>query len=745
MSRSNFSPSGLNIGENNANMVYLYGISDFFSVMFKDTSKVNLLLEAGAEAASEIYSKFLQATSTISLEDIQNTLGQTIKLVTIKNTDKVFGEVNVYKLDSSILSSRYIANRPLLPTALMEHTVDYRIEKTKSGDFQIRFSRDISEAGFSTRLLPDGTTKEYAMWFVDTEIDERWISDHYAALIGVDPQTSTDTFKNFVQGLYYIYIHGPTLDLMRKGLNLCLGVPLAREYETVLEVRKYLGTDQYIVATDSNQYLIPYGLEPKVVEGDELEIGDELAQWVEVKDYLNDGDWWINLMIPPTLIPNVPEGQKDRYATKGSHFDYLMRNYLKKHTFLVNVRVKDSKTSQVFEELSSVIKRVRPSYTYAVYVWTVDNLLEDIKFSDEELYQRRDQFRCEHITYPIDSFYRNNVVNPLKRGCPVFIRYNVPHSVTKLCGTDAYVNGFPIITNGEVSNGFINSIGAYRDNSITETSWLRTLHSRGSESSFMNRGKVGYLRNVHKQTDSEIDYRAVPAQPMYRIARVPVGMKLLPLYTTTQKDIEYKCHVVGLRTPDLSEWVFDLLNPLSVSESINSLAINEGLEEETLKKLVEHYSLLMFRSTDVSYLTNIFPQLSWTTYAPKVGEINQGDYLIGMRIMDNIVGIYLVTSNNTLVHDGYFPVEGNDTLFMNTETRPSRGMGPSSLSPFYMSRGRGRLDYNSVRAGINDIAINESEGTTPTVTVDEYSDMANPTTKQMTRGGTPLVHWMEYK
>ena len=78
------------------------------------------------------------------------------------------------------------------------------------------------------------------------------------------------TFKNYISGLYYVYSGGPTLDLIKKGLNLALGIPICRGNETVLDIRNYLETDQYIIITDQNQYVIPYGLTPLVNVGDSL-------------------------------------------------------------------------------------------------------------------------------------------------------------------------------------------------------------------------------------------------------------------------------------------------------------------------------------------------------------------------------------------------------------------------------------------------------------------------------------------
>jgi hypothetical protein len=153
-------------------------------------------------------------------------------------------------------------------------------------------------------------------------------------------------------------------------------------------------------------------LEPSVAVGDVLNATDELAQWIEVKDWIHDGDWWINLALPPQIMPYVPAGQPDRYAKAGSYADYLMRNFLKKHTFLVNVKTIDFKNLQNFEQLSSIINEVKPSWTYPIYIWTVPLVDENFNMDDSLFFLRWDQFKCDNITVPIGKFTRLNAIFP---------------------------------------------------------------------------------------------------------------------------------------------------------------------------------------------------------------------------------------------------------------------------------------------------------------------------------------------
>ena len=744
MTRSTFSQTGLNIGNNDSNMTYLYGLSDFFTVLFQDTTKTNLLLESHSQLASQIYSNFLQLSSTISLEGIQTTLDQAVSLVTLSSADLVEGETNLYNVPN-ILGTRYIANRAFLPTTLFENGVHYNFETSSTGQSQIRFYTDITQAGFSSRLASDNVTEEYALWFVDSNLDESWVSNYYGNLIGVSPQTSSETFKNFVYGLYYVYTNGPTLGLLKKGLNLCLGIPLARSVETVLEISTYNATGQQLVLTTENEYLIPYGLPPSVAVGQTLAVGDELAQWVEVKDYTNDGDWWINLAIPEKLIYDLPPGQPSRFATPGSHFDYAMRTYLKKHTFLVNVNVTYFEDIQLFGQLSDIISRVKPAYTEAIYIWTIPNMEDDLELDDEtDSFQSINQARCDNLTVAIEQMYRSNTVAPMMRGCPVFLRYNVPMYVSRLCGGDAYINGSSINIDGGTANGFINHSAQFRGATNTtpkDAAWLNTINERGSEILLGTRGMIGFSRGV---TPTVAVRHPLFTNISSDITGLTPGMKVIPLYITTQADLDDKCQTIGVYTPDLSQWVFQLLNTATSDDEINAIAINEGLPNVVDSLLIDNFDTIITRGSEVQYLSNVIPEATgWQTYTPNLSDIGIDDYILGIRIYGNVLGIYWVTSvgpANPVTP--YFALPENDDLEITMTTPPYRGLGPTSSS-WYLTRGGGNLNYNNLRTSINSDDINDIQSVGTSVLTNSFADIMNPTPVQITRGGTtPFVHMM---
>lgn len=504
---SDFSYSkGLDLSKNQESFTYLYGLSDFWELLFQDTAVTNLMLEATSVQASDIYSKFLQLCTGISIADIgpdatsQLKLGIvstnlnlptnvevlsgiwennfcTIKLdstinfsvgdtISITNTQDVLtyrvgnginvqpilqggdsyttfgsnwngtyvitsislggyityyqpiipglytygGRVSVtsigietYNLNDKVTGTRFIANRAFLPSIVLEENIDYVIYPDTQ---RVSFSKALSSYGFPSRVTTAGDI-EYSLWFVDVRYDEDLIYEHYPVLLGLTPlPISNQDYRNFLYGLYYIYTGGPSLSIIEKGINLILGVPLARNNELVLEVRPYLNTKQFIVITDLNSYVTPEGLPPAVGPGDILKVGDELSKWVEILDYHNAGSWWYNygIEIPPELMPDVPIGGNRTVVQDiiypgydvgnmfnstvineiGNNYPYvltnynqwLMENYLKYNTFLVKVNI--IKTSflaaQKFANINDLILKLKPSHTFPIYTYNIGNI-----------------------------------------------------------------------------------------------------------------------------------------------------------------------------------------------------------------------------------------------------------------------------------------------------------------------------------------------------------------------------------
>lgn len=742
-----FSDSGLPIGSNDSNLTYLYGLSDFFTVMFEDTSKLNLMLEAEAYVASEIYSRFLQYSSSLSLEGISETIDGSIKLVLLSDSDLVAGSVNTYKLPSNVTSTRLIANRAFLPTELLDNEVDYRITQEADGSCYVAFAKSLNRYSFPVRVLPNTNASQYALWFVDAKIDEYMISKFYGNLIGLTPENSTQKFADLVYGLFYVYMHGPRLDTLSRGLNLVLGIPIARAAETVLSIRTYLDTDQFLVICDQNQYIIPYGLEPTCREGDVLVVGDPLASWVEIKDYEHDGEWWINLFIPEKLIKQIPEGQKDRYATAGSHFDYLMRTYLKTHTFLVKVNVTNFKNIQLYSQISDIVSKVKPSYTETIYIWALAQ--EDtMPMSDNMAFNYHADWD-DSIGPCISRLRRDNQNDAIPRGQRSFIRFNASNKVAAIVGVDDYVSNQTDYFGQDIINGYVNPLNNLRPDSPTEQGWVRAVLNRGNIALDRQRNKIGFHRNAA----SPDSLHGTPTYYEHAVWKPDLATKMIPLYTISVHKLTEKMEAAGYPAPDESDWWFELFSLRNYGQAINDLAINYLPPDYDPNALANNYNLFMSRGEDNPYFGREFNERSYQSWAPEPHQISTGDHLLCIRITPTVIGVYWITTSTNLNNPTAFFCDTLDPLVITYDMPLSRSGGGNGC-PFYAMRGRGRIITTSGHAEINENAINTEPinglneaaiteiGDAPLTL--NYSDKYNPT-MVIDRSGIILKHAVELK
>lgn len=704
-------------------MTYLYGLGDFFSVMFEDTAVPNLLMETSTMAASEVYSRFLQLTSTLSIEDIQTTTGSQVKLFLLNSSDRIEGTLTEYRLPENITSARYVANRPLAPTELLEEGVDYQITQDDTGACRIRFAQTLDAYAVSSRILSDGETKQYALWFVDAHLDERLISTYFGNLLELSPENSSEKFANFVYGLFYMYVQGPTLATLRKGLNLALGIPLARLTETVIDIRSYLQTDQYIVVTDQNQYLVPYGLQPKVSVGDTIHVGEEIASWVEVKDYVNDGDWWINLHIPSNILPTVPPGQNTRYATAGSELDYIMRTYLKTHCFLVNVNVTTFKNNQQFAELFDIIKRAKPTYTQPIYVWSVTNE-EDIPFEDD-LQFTMNGFHEEDIGGGY-MYMKRNSTNTLTRGKSRFIRFNAPKFAANPVGDDPYINSSANTAQTLALSGYANTVSHFRYNTDEEVRWMEVIANRSSDTWHRRRDQIGYRRdrNICNSSMEPLSYlyqRPTPddavnigesattvsaAQTRTRICDVFPGIpdtaRIVPLAVISQTELEQKCGTFGISAPARDHKHFVLSGRVPMN-AVNLWPI-DGAQPPGLS-VQDMYPTMFKRDVDLKPTSDLNPQML-RQFLPDGSKLADVDMLIGFRITCELVSLCLISNNPELTSPSFFTVDDcMDPVQLDIATAPTRGMAPHG-APFYM--GRSNISITRVNEIINGTPLDTS-------------------------------------
>lgn len=661
-----FGDQGVDVGSNTRNLTYLYGLSDFFSFIFEDTETVNLLLEANAITASEVYSKFLQLTSSLSLESIQTFTGTSLKLILLKTADQPDPSKPVYVVDLPIEKVKVLANKPFLPTQTLETEVDFKVIRKDLNSSYIQFARPLSEYKFSSRVGSTGVT-EYAIWMSDVLLDEQLMLKHFGELIAVSPEIASDAFSNFIYGLYYVYMHGPTLGLLKRGLNLVLGAPLARAAETVLDIRNYLSSDQYLVITDQNQYLLPFGLLPTISIGDSLSVGELLAEWVELKDYIHDGDWWINVTIPWSVIPSQPPRQYSRFATTGSPFDTLMRNYLKTNCFLVRVKVSNFKNIQQFSQITDIINRAKPTHTQPVYVWAVpdESIIVYVSESAQSISARINDY--DHVGIPIEIFRRNNAINPVERGSAHFLRCCVPTFATELVGEWPELgqnqrNYFDASNVNQPVSGFRAFRAALGSLLTYDTAWTQAASGTGTYTWVHQANQYSALGS------GPVPITIPEGTPSYRgfSDYITAGKRIVCLYTTTFADISAKLLSLGISSGTMSD------RRAFVVGGSNFLPTN--------------YTLLFNKTTGLGSLGPEYPEYSYRTYKPSSGQVGSGDTLLVYKISPTVVGVYWVTTNMTVAVPSLIPVDPWDPLEMHYDVPLNRGSANAS-QPWYLTRG----------------------------------------------------------
>lgn len=413
------------------NYAYLYGLSDFWVSMFQDPELNQLLLESTSISYADAYSKFLQLTSAMTIDDVSTGIGSDIRLILLDIEGIPDANQRVFPLPNNVASARVLSDRPLIPVKSLEQDVDYEISLV---DNTITFAKPFLSYGFPYTIT-DTATYRFALWATDCVVDPELVAKVYAPLVRIGPEASSAVYKDFIRGLFFLYTNGPNIAYMGRGLSLALGIPLARTNEVVLLTTQDAQTGQWIVVTDYNSYTLPYSIAPTVAEGDVLQLGDSLSNVVEIQDYLTDGEWWINLYIPANVLPASVSRPGGGTAVPGSDIDYVMRAFLKSHTFLVKVNWQPGYEINGFENLASMVKNVKPSYTLGIFAWSVPIGIEvlDPEDEDEGFFVVRPTVEDFEDVGPRAFIYREEVT-PEPRRNAWFIRCNSDPDSLQLLG-----------------------------------------------------------------------------------------------------------------------------------------------------------------------------------------------------------------------------------------------------------------------------------------------------------------------
>lgn len=702
-------------GEGVTSLVYLYGLSDYWVNIFEDSDVIEALLEANTYQLSTVYSKFLQYTGNFSLQTIQESYNQQLKLVLIDEAtvqDEVMGVS--FKLSSPMANVKYLMNRPMLPTTTLENGVHF--ELNHAGDI-ITFFKPLRELPFPKRPTRQDT-EEYALWATDVHVDEGMLQSQFGRLVDMTPDRAIGNYKSFLQGLYFLYSFGPNIRHIERGLNLALGLPYARLTETVLSIIQDVNTGHWIVITPTQYYDIPYGFRPELNIGDTIAAGDQLASWIEVKDYRRSGDWWLNSYIPQELLNNINSFDLGP-ATVGSPADFVMRNYLKNHTF--QILFKQSGVSlDAYNTVKDIVTRVKPLYTFPVFVWQAPIGDEEIDLQEEFKYDLKSYIDDTIGILPISEFRRDTANTGFLRGRNWYNRFQVPGLLQEMVGdaTDPMDRAAFLDTEVTLSGvgGWLPEI-QYRD--PYQLSWFsRIMRNRGDkiQPRLRSSGIRGYRSenvDVFEGMTWKIDgSRCYPEQQTPYLLNERMTT---PLYCLTEAELETKLRKVQVAF-SAARGDFQVLKGVRLKLNYETICKRDPAQELVLNDadpaLEENF--LFYQSAG-----NLNPMLSdyqTLAYMPPPSKVQEVGDLFVAKVFRDTWAVYLIQTD--IIHaPTYFPVDNDDSIGMTFEFHYSyiNAQRPSMInrstakleSQFLMNRARKNGTYRDLRSGYS-LTMNRS-------------------------------------
>jgi len=178
-----------------------------------------------------------------------------------------------------ILSVPQLQNHPEEETFTVYEGTDYTVVSTLESGSKFKFQEP----------PPEILWAEYAGY------DEGTLRNNFGANVGLVEKAS-DAYKSKIRGLYYAYFQGPTLDAIRIGVHLLIGLPIAERAGVVESINlSYSGVLGQIRVAGVD-YLFPLDVGTSLVVGESVSQFQPLCDGVEVIDYITDPLWWESIL-----------------------------------------------------------------------------------------------------------------------------------------------------------------------------------------------------------------------------------------------------------------------------------------------------------------------------------------------------------------------------------------------------------------------------------------------------------------
>lgn len=214
----------------------------------------------------------------------------------------------------------------------------------------------------STFQFQEPPTRSY--WAEYAAFDEEYIKSNFGSNVGLE-ETSSDSYKAKVRGLYYSYYRGPTVNAIRTGVHILVGLPIADAAGTVESINPTYSGDYGQIVVDGTGYLYPRSVGTSLQVGDSVEMFQPLSDGVEVQDYVNTPRWWTTISDP--------------------ELSGTMKEYRKYHSFAIVLNM-DAFDLSTLTEAAAFVDTVKPTWKdpyFIVYKELADELdvVDDLEFT----------------------------------------------------------------------------------------------------------------------------------------------------------------------------------------------------------------------------------------------------------------------------------------------------------------------------------------------------------------------------
>lgn len=319
-----------------------------------------------------------------------------------------------YVLDSDIDNIPLLLNKILFPEVMLEKDVDYEITTEYDPDTN-EFLRKVlyfKEDPLNNPYIPvTRVGEEYiiGLWCSRIDYDERYLARMYGNIAGTI-KPSSEAYREFLRGIFFMYLNGPVLKALEAGANLILGVPLVKTDGELVSSIEEEG-DRLVIYTDKYRYEYKLGSKLQVEIGDTVNAFDTLATAVTVDDFLTKHEWWEDLYMKHRQAPNIEESGGDYYMQRGSLAFQVFDAVLKYSTFYVEADYSSTFLPQNFSEVVKTFEQVKPTFTN--YYFVINMMFEDILEFFDLIY-----FDIDMVLE--DSLTQGMVFGPLVEGQAVY-------------------------------------------------------------------------------------------------------------------------------------------------------------------------------------------------------------------------------------------------------------------------------------------------------------------------------------